>query len=778
MASGQRIHQDAQPRPLRPWEDDVREQERTFTPYNSLHSAGTDPMTLSLSSPKRKSPPGVDDVGDRAEKRAAIAAGSARNRSYDAAPSTIGSSESFSDMASPSPPALSEFLSEQTAPSPDPSERPNVRRLQALVESSGRRTFTNPQGSVDGREQFWIDDDTLFVAIYDGDSETHGSVTGVIIWSEPLQRCLQLLFANDPYIVLTQTATVHIAYLFQRSLKILIDFVEAECAKFNEGLQLQLGSGLIDYIHLWAIFDRSTIDTKTPKGELGQHETPFYLVRSKTVYFDGNKLAFGNIEAKIEHFTGMVKISSLVFTGVAYRKFFDGKVSLQQDKIMIDGETSRSLCLLHGARDVAKEVHAQHEPNASSFHINGLSPRYLSGLLLSSAADRIGQSKDCELDRHSERAAQGDDSKLEGGNGNEGICDECQRKTRQRLKGAKNMLTMIFHPTITGYSLAHWSWFEFPVDGIEDVKWDGQAWGYLMLEEHAKDLMRTSVIPHVSKPASDLQGTGPAGRGSLNILLHGPSDTGKTLTVEALCDHLQAPLMKISVDTFMVKPEIIGAALIHQKMLEVCHRWGAVLLIDDLPFLWSRMSLLAQQKQWPSVVLQHLTSPRGQGVILFTCKSNHVNWGEGALSQSKVTAFPLAIIGCMRLTFGSFKTQEGMPKFRFNLSFRYTFPTRHGRMHLIRKCLARALERGQVHIAPLNDVGMRRLGDSGLNYRETRNVVQLALDWACEKGELMPLAVLQLLLDMPREHRSGPASVGGVQPSTPSPSLGTRPDLG
>lgn len=53
-------------------------------------------------------------------------------------------------------------------------------------------------------------------------------------------------------------------------------------------------------------------DTKTPKGELGQHETPFYLVRSKTVYFDGNKLAFGNIEAKIEHFTGMVKISSLV----------------------------------------------------------------------------------------------------------------------------------------------------------------------------------------------------------------------------------------------------------------------------------------------------------------------------------------------------------------------------------------------------------------------------------------------------------------------------------
>ncbi|PTB79118.1 hypothetical protein M440DRAFT_1389172 [Trichoderma longibrachiatum ATCC 18648] len=595
-----------------------------------------------------------------------------------------------------------------------------------------------------------------------------------------------------------------------KGLKILIDFVEAECAKFNEGLQLQLGSGLIYYIHLWAIFDRSTIvysrtgdslelptaslvtyaGYKTPKGELGQHETPFYLVRSKTVYFDGNKLAFGNIGAKIEHFTGMVKISSLVcyplefhehkghlraklferskkilslqgkgvhhkvFTAVAYRKFFDGKVNLQQDKIMIDGETSRSLCLLHGARDVAKEVHAQHEPNASSFHINGLSPRYLLGMLLSSAADRIGQSKDCELDRHSERAAQGDDSKLEGGNGNEGFCDECQRKTRQRRKEAKNMLTMIFHPTIAG-----------------DVKWDGQAWGYLMLEEHAKDLMRTSVIPHVSKPASDLQGTGPAGREALNILLHGPSDTGKTLTVEALCDHLQAPLMKISVDTFMVKPEIIGAALIHQKMLEVCHRWGAVLLIDDLPFLWSRMSLLAQQKQWPSVVLQHLTSPRGQGVIFFTCKGNHVNWGEGALSQSKVTAFPLAIIGCMRLTFGSFKTQEGMPKFRFNLSFRYTFPTRHGRMHLIRKCLARALERGQVHIAPLNDVGMRRLGDSGLNYRETRNVVQLALDWACEKGELMPLAVLQRLLDMPREHRSGPASVDGVQPSTPSPSL-------
>jgi hypothetical protein len=75
-----------------------------------------------------------------------------------------------------------------------------------------------------------------------------------------------------------------------------------------------------------------------------------------------------------------------------------------------------------------------------------------------------------------------------------------------------------------------------------------------------------------------------------------------------------------------------------------------------------------------------------------------------------------------------------------------------------------------VHMAPLTDVGMHRLGESDLNYRELRNVVQLALDWACEKGEVMPLTVLRQLLEMPREHRRGPSSAHSVR-SIDSPLL-------
>ncbi|TFB05358.1 hypothetical protein CCMA1212_003060 [Trichoderma ghanense] len=695
-----------------------------------------------------------------------------------------GSSDSFSDLASPSPLTLSEFLVEHTPPSPSPSERLNFRRLRAVVDSSGRRTFVEHEVSADGGEQMRKDDDTVFAVVYGADSEIHCSGHG---------------------------GETHVVQ--RKSLKLLIDFLEAEYAKFNKELRLQIGSGLIDYAHLWAIFSPSTIvysrtgdslelpttslvtwaGYKIPEEERGQHEPPFYLVRSKTVYFDGNKVALGSLETKIEHFAGMVKIASLVcypfeyhenkarlgaqlvergkkylslqgrrahhklFTGVAYRKFLGGKLDLQQDRIMIDGETLRSLCLLHGARDVAKGVHAQDDSNVTGFLINGRSPRYLLDLLLSEAADDSEQNTGSKSGRDGEHSVQGAGSTHGDGEGNAGICDECQRKTRERLKEAKKTLSMIFHPTITGYSLAHWSWFEFPVDGIQEVKWDGQAWDYLMLEEHAKELMRTSVIPHVAMSAPGLRGSGPGGRGALNILLHGPSDTGKTLTVEALCDHLQVPLMRISVGSFTMKTEIISAALIDQKMLEVCHRWGAVLLINDLPFLWSQMSLIAQHAQWPSVILQHLTSPRRQGVIFFACKGGHVNWVDGALPQ--------------------IRTQEGMPRLRFNLSFRYTFPTRYGRTNLIRKCLARALERGQVQMAPLNDVGLHRLANSDLTYRETRNVVQLALDWVCEKEEVMPLAVLQQLLDMPREHRRGPPRVDSVQSITPS-TYSITPDLG
>ncbi|KAL6871250.1 hypothetical protein J3F83DRAFT_648735 [Trichoderma novae-zelandiae] len=170
------------------------------------------------------------------------------------------------------------------------------------------------------------------------------------------------------------------------------------------------------------------------------------------------------------------------------------------------------------------------------------------------------------------------------------------------------------------------------------MSWDGEAWDYLMLEENAKELIRTPVIPHVSAPVLDLHGAGPGGRGALNstFLLHGPSDTGKSLTVEALCDHLQVPLIRVSARTFELKPEIVSAALFEQKMLEVCHRWGAILLIDDAFFLWDHICLTVQQKTWPSVFLQHLTSPRGQGVLFLTCKGGHVNCGEGALPHTKI----------------------------------------------------------------------------------------------------------------------------------------------
>lgn len=69
--------------------------------------------------------------------------------------------------------------------------------------------------SVDADEQMRKYDDTIFAVIYDGDPDLHCSATSVRILSESLRQCLQLLFADHPHMVLTQTTAVHLSFLFR-----------------------------------------------------------------------------------------------------------------------------------------------------------------------------------------------------------------------------------------------------------------------------------------------------------------------------------------------------------------------------------------------------------------------------------------------------------------------------------------------------------------------------------------------------------------------------------
>jgi SpoVK/Ycf46/Vps4 family AAA+-type ATPase len=100
-------------------------------------------------------------------------------------------------------------------------------------------------------------------------------------------------------------------------------------------------------------------------------------------------------------------------------------------------------------------------------------------------------------------------------------------------------------------------------------------------------------------------------------MLYGPPGTGKTFAVEALAEHLQRPLMKLSPASLEIHPQIIDIALHEEKMLDICQRWGAIVLIDDASEL---LELLDGKRSVAFyIVLRHLKYPK---TVIFLTSHN------------------------------------------------------------------------------------------------------------------------------------------------------------
>lgn len=68
------------------------------------------------------------------------------------------------------------------------------------------------------------------------------------------------------------------------------------------------------------------------------------------------------------------------------------------------------------------------------------------------------------------------------------------------------------------------------------------------------------------------------GKGLVSVL-HGPPGTGKTLTAEGISELLKCPLYMVSAGELGTDPAKLEYEL--QKILDIAHSWGAVLLLDE-----------------------------------------------------------------------------------------------------------------------------------------------------------------------------------------------------
>ncbi|KAG8751638.1 hypothetical protein FRC12_012360 [Ceratobasidium sp. 428] len=105
------------------------------------------------------------------------------------------------------------------------------------------------------------------------------------------------------------------------------------------------------------------------------------------------------------------------------------------------------------------------------------------------------------------------------------------------------------------------------------------AFEQLVLKKSYKKMIKALVETHAGKEeglAKDLI----AGKGGgMVMVLHGKPGTGKTLTAEAISEHLKCPLYVVSSGELGVDASQLETQL--KDILEMTATWGAVVLIDE-----------------------------------------------------------------------------------------------------------------------------------------------------------------------------------------------------
>lgn len=128
--------------------------------------------------------------------------------------------------------------------------------------------------------------------------------------------------------------------------------------------------------------------------------------------------------------------------------------------------------------------------------------------------------------------------------------------------------------SVKGYSLRNKRWLDLFVDKIKDIEWDERAWDNVVLDSELKDLVFSLTSGH-RRNHKGLQSKG------LNILLSGPTGTGKTLTVKSVAEVLQAPLFHVTPADVDLDPKSPDLESPFTDILEMCGRWNAILVFDQ-----------------------------------------------------------------------------------------------------------------------------------------------------------------------------------------------------
>jgi hypothetical protein len=189
---------------------------------------------------------------------------------------------------------------------------------------------------------------------------------------------------------------------------------------------------------------------------------------------------------------------------------------------------------------------------------------------------------------------------------------------------------LIASPVVLGFAFAEKLWLEFTVSGVKDIVWNEGAYDSLVLEANTKAIVKALVESHKYHPAASIDDVIQGKGKGLVAVLHGPPGTGKTLTAEGISEFLHCPLYTVSAGELGTDPRTLEAEL--QKILDIAHAWGAVLLLDEADvFLEARTIQDIHRNALVSIFLRLLEY--FQGILFLT--TNRVESFDDAF-QSRI----------------------------------------------------------------------------------------------------------------------------------------------
>ncbi|KAF8695210.1 ATPase family various cellular activities (AAA), partial [Rhizoctonia solani] len=133
-------------------------------------------------------------------------------------------------------------------------------------------------------------------------------------------------------------------------------------------------------------------------------------------------------------------------------------------------------------------------------------------------------------------------------------------------------------PAHKAWSFAAEAWGDVLVNNLSEITFDKLALDQLVLKTDQKKLLKALVESHSggNKLAMDAR---PGKNGGLMMVLHGNPGAKKTLTAEAVSEHLKCPLYVVSSGELGTEADELEKKL--RSIFEMIAAWGAALLINE-----------------------------------------------------------------------------------------------------------------------------------------------------------------------------------------------------